>query len=420
MPKKAKNSKNVAKIELPPKLLPVFSAARGDKRYRVAYGGRGSGKSYSFALMAAVFGYAEKLRILCTRELQVSIKESMHAELANVIRSVPWLEAHYEVGQAYIRGRNGTEFMFRGLRHNMSSLKSMAQIDLCIVEEATDVPMASWRDLEPTIRAPKSEIWVVFNPRYRTDPVDEMFIQNTPPRAAIAKLNYADNPWFSSVLEEQRRHAQKVMDDAIYRWVWKGDYLEATDAQVLRGKFIVQEFEPDQDKWDGPMYGVDWGFSADPTAALRAWVKDNNLYVDYEYSCVGLELDATADALANSVPGIEAHVARADCARPETISYVKRNGLPKLQAAPKWPGSVNDGVAHLKSYEQIIIHPRCTKLLDECRLYSYKVNRLTGDVMPEIQKGNDHLIDALRYALSPLIRRKKRTVIYSGDEMIYA
>src|SRR5690554_8060041 len=101
--------------------------------------------------MAAIWGYAEPMRILCTRELQVSIKESMHAELKNAINSIDWLRNHYEIGEAFIRGANGTEFIFRGLRHNMSAIKSMAQIDLCIVEEASDVPQHSWTDLLPTI-----------------------------------------------------------------------------------------------------------------------------------------------------------------------------------------------------------------------------------------------------------------------------
>jgi len=126
-------------INLPPPIKWLFVRDddslidRGELRYRAAWGGRGSGKSFGFAKMAAVFGLAEPLRVLCTRDLQVSIKESMHAELRRAIASEPWLEAHYEVGESFIRGANGTEFMFRGLRHNISSIKSMAAIDLCIM-----------------------------------------------------------------------------------------------------------------------------------------------------------------------------------------------------------------------------------------------------------------------------------------------
>ena len=125
-----------AEVSLPGKLVEVFAPLRGEVRYRGAHGGRGSGKSFGFALMACVLGVQEPLRILCTRDLQNSIKESFHAELRSAIATTPWLQAHYEVGESYIRGKNGTEFLFKGLRHNMAAIKSMAQIDICIIEEA--------------------------------------------------------------------------------------------------------------------------------------------------------------------------------------------------------------------------------------------------------------------------------------------
>lgn len=130
-----------AVVRLPKKIKEAFRPARGEVRYRGARGGRGSGKSFNFAKMAAVWGVIEPLRFLCTREFQGSIKESFHAELKNAIASEPWLEAAYDVGVDYLRSRiNKTEFLFKGLRHNVSSVKSMAQIDVCIVEEAEDVP----------------------------------------------------------------------------------------------------------------------------------------------------------------------------------------------------------------------------------------------------------------------------------------
>ena len=149
-----------ARIKLPPKLKPVFAPARGSVQYRATYGGRGSAKSFTAALMAAVWGYAEPLRILCTREFQVSIKESFHAELKAAVASVPWLADHYDVGVDYLRGKNGTEFIFRGLRHNVGSIKSLAKIDLTICEEAEDIPEESWLALEATVfRQAKSELW---------------------------------------------------------------------------------------------------------------------------------------------------------------------------------------------------------------------------------------------------------------------
>ena len=170
-----------ATVELPEPLAELFAEPRGAWRYRCAHGGRGSGKSYGFALMAAIWGFAEPLRVLCTRDLQVSIKESFHAELKAAIQAHPWLAAHYDVGVDYLRGRNGTEFLFRGLRNNVSAVKSTAKIDLTIVEEAEDVPEASWVALEPTVfRQPRAELWAIWNPRLDGSPVDQRFRKSPP------------------------------------------------------------------------------------------------------------------------------------------------------------------------------------------------------------------------------------------------
>jgi phage terminase large subunit len=407
------------RIELPEPLARVFEAPRGERLFRGAWGGRGSGKSYGFALMAAVWGYAEPLRILCTRELQVSIKESMHAELRGAIGAYPWLSSHYEVGESFIRGTNGTEFLFRGLRHNMSAIKSMSGIDLCIVEEAEDVPEASWRDLAPTIRAPGSEIWAIWNPCLDGSPVDTRLRKSPPERSVVVECQYWDNPWFPARLEAQRQDDQRRLDPATYAWIWEGAYLENSDAQVLAGKVRVDEFTPGPD-WDGPYYGVDWGFSQDPTAGLRVWVNDQCLYIEHEALKVGLDIDRTPAFLMEHLPGIAEHVSRADSARPETISYCRQNGLRRMTAVDKWPGSVEDGIAHLRGYREIIVHPRCREFMRESRLYSYKVDRLTGDVLPKVVDAHNHLIDAGRYALAPLIRQRGNSYATAGDRMFGA
>lgn len=379
--------------------------------YRGAYGGRGSGKSFTFALMAALWGAAEPLRILCVREFQASIKESFHAELKNAIESIPWLAAQYDVGIDYLRGKNGTEFIFRGLRHNTSSLKSLAQIDLTIVEEAEDTPEHSWLALLPTVfRTPKSETWVIWNPCVDGSPTDKRFRKNPPERSMFVEMNYHDNPWFPSGLESQRREDQQSMDDATYAWIWDGAYRENSEAQILAGKYVISEFEFGSD-FDGPYFGIDWGFSQDPTAGVRCAVHDRKLFIEYEAGKVGLENDHIADYMIARLPGIEKHTVRADNARPETISHVKSDGngsrlcLPKIVGVSKWPGSVEDGIAHLRSYKEIVIHPRCVKVIQEARTYSYKVDRMTGDVLTTIVDKNNHYIDAIRYALEPMIKR---------------
>lgn len=375
-------------------------------RYRGAYGGRGSGKSFTFAKMAAIWGYREPLRILCARELQVSIKESMHAEIKNAILTEPWLAAGYEIGENYIRGKNGTEFIFKGLRHNMSSIKSMAQVDLCIIEEAEDTPEYSYVELEPTIRAEKSEIWVIWNPKKDGSPTDLRFKKNAPPRSVFAELNWRDNPWFDvGVLSEQRIYNQSTMEDAIYQHVWEGAYLKHSKAQIFTGKYTIKDFEP-LPKWNGPYHGIDFGFSQDPSTAVKCWVYDHDLYVEYEGGKVGLELDDTAEYFSKKIPDIDKFTARADSARPESISYLRRHGMPRIEGVKKWPGSVEDGIAHIKSYKNVYIHSRCKETVEEFRNYSYKVDRLSGDILPTIVDDNNHYIDAIRYAINPLIQRK--------------
>ena len=394
-----------AKVELPPKLVPVFAPERGSVRYRGAYGGRGSGKSFSFALMAAVWAYAEPMRVLATRELQVSIKESMYAELRNAIRSRDWLAQHYEIGESYIRGRNGSEFIFRGLKHNMNAIKSMANIDLAIVEEAEDVPEHSWLDLLPTVRAERSEIWCIWNPRAKASPVDHRFIMHPPDNAVVAELNWSDNPWFPEVLNEERKRDQQRMDASTYAHVWEGSYLENSDAQVLHGKYRVAEFEPDRG-WDGPYFGLDYGFSQDPTAAVECYLHEDVLYIYRECGGTGVELDDTAGMVLAAMPDAKRYVIRADNARPESTSYLRRHGLPRIESAPKWPGSVEDGIAWLRGRREIVIHPRCESTIREARLYSHKVDRHTGDVLPAIVDANNHFIDSIRYACAPMIQSK--------------
>lgn len=397
---------SVKRIELPPKLIPLFAPARGELRYRVMRGGRGSAKSFTSAKMAAIWGAVEPLRILCTREYQNSIKQSFHAELKNAILSDEWLSSVYDVGIDFLRHKtNGTEFFFAGLRHNISSIKSMANIDLVIVEEAETVPHTSWQDLIPTIRAPRSEIWVIYNPKRRDSWVAQQFDgEKMPPRSMVVTVNHDDNPWFSAELNEQRLYDREVLDPALYRHIWEGEYYEKSEAQVFSGKYTVKDFEPSKN-WDGPYYGVDFGFSADETAAVKLWVHDGILYVEHELYEKHLETDAMAAMLIEQVPGIEKHVSRADNARPETISYLKRHGIPKMESCKKGKGSVEDGIAFIQSFKQVVIHSRCANTAKEFDLYSYKIDRLTGDVLPVLVDKYNHAIDAMRYALEPIMRR---------------
>jgi phage terminase large subunit len=356
--------------------------------------------------MASVWGYAEPLRILCTREFQASIKESFHAELKAAIESQPWLSSHYDVGVDYLKAPNGTEFIFRGLRRNEQSIKSLAKIDLTIVEEAEDVPESAWLALEATVfRQPKSELWAIWNPRLDGSPVDQRFRKRPPANALIREINWQDNPFFPEGMHTLRKREQERLDPATYAHVWEGAYLSNSDAQVFAKKVAIEEFTPGP-HWQGPYFGGDFGFSQDPTAAVAVYLHGDDVWISHEAYKTGLELDDTAPFVNAAIPGFELEVSRWDNARPESISHLKRHGLPRAQAVDKWPGSVEDGIAYLRSFKRIVIHPRCTNLQREARLYSYKVDRNTGDVTTALVDAHNHGWDAVRYAVSPMIRRK--------------
>lgn len=401
-----------ARIELPPKLIPVFS---GSARYRGAYGGRGSAKTRSFAVMTAVRAYmfAEADQsgvILCGREYMNSLEDSSMEEVKQAIRSIDWLNAYFEIGEKYIRTRNRRVwYTFSGLRHNLDSIKSKARILIAWVDEAETVSEIAWQKLLPTVREQNSEVWCTWNPEKDGSPTDVRFRKNSPEGSKIVELNYTDNPWFPDVLDQERRHDQSVLDDQTYVWIWEGAYRENSEAQIMAGKYVVEEFEPDPRTWDGPYYGIDWGFSQDPTVGVKCWVHDRRLYIEAEAGKVGLENDDIAAFMIERLPMIERHVIRADSARPETINHVSSSGmvgrpsLPNLEAVEKWKGSVEDGIAHIRSYSEVVIHPSCADTLREFRMYSYKVDRLTGDVLTTIVDAHNHYIDAIRYALQPMI-----------------
>lgn len=372
------------------------------KRYKVAFGGRGSGKSYTFTDSLILRSLTQRLRVLCAREFQNSISDSVHRLLSKRIEDLG-LSAYFTIQRDTITSTNGSEFTFKGLRHNSESIKSTAGINICWIEEAQTISQESLDILIPTIREPDSEIWMTMNPRLESDPVYKLFIANEHPDAYLFKVNYTENIHFPAVLEAERR-LMLERDPALYKHVWEGECLTHTDAQVFKDKWEVREFTPDN--WDLPFYGMDFGFSQDPTACVKVWVHDKTLYIEKEVVKVGLELDDTADYIKQFIPEIENGIIRADCARPESISYLKRHGLPRIQAVKKWTGIRQDSIMHVRSYKSIVVHPRCKETINEMMLYSYKVDQRSGDITTEIAKGNDHCQDAIRYAIEPLLNRK--------------
>lgn len=224
-------------IDLPEKLSFLFEP----HRYKVAYGGRGSGKSWGAAISLLAQGAQKPLRILCAREFQNSISDSVHALLADQIKKLG-LDGFYEVQNTAIYGKNGTEFLFAGLKHNVTKIKSFEGVDVCWVEEAQTTSKSSWDVLIPTIRKNGSEIWITFNPELDTDETYKRFVINPPSNAKVVKVNWSDNPWFPDVLREEMEDL-KARDIDAYLNVWEGN-----TRQVLDGAVYANELRKAQEE----------------------------------------------------------------------------------------------------------------------------------------------------------------------------
>jgi len=250
-----------ARIELPPKLVPVFT---GEARYRGAYGGRGSGKTRSFALMTAVRGFMWSSEgregiILCGREFMNSLSDSSFEEVKAAIRSVPWLDAHYEIGETFIRTKDRrVSYTFAGLRHNLDSIKSKSRILLCWVDEAEPVSDTAWSKLIPTVREHDSEIWLTWNPERKTSATHKRFREDPPANSRIVEMNWQDNPWFPAVLAAERDEDLNKRPEE-YAHVWEGGF-----KTVTIGAYYAADLT--KAKAEGRISAV----AADPLLTLRA------------------------------------------------------------------------------------------------------------------------------------------------------
>ena len=213
-------------VEFPEKIGFLFNPSR----YKVLYGGRGSGKSWGVARALLVMGMKKPIRVLCARELQNSITDSVHALLADQIKALN-LDSIYEVQNTVIYGKNGTEFLFAGLKHNVTKIKSFEGVDVCWVEEAQTVSKSSWDVLLPTIRKDGSEIWITFNPELDTDETYKRFVVSPPSNAVVQKINWSDNPWFPQVLRDEKDDLKERDMDA-YLNVWEGNTRQVLDGAV--------------------------------------------------------------------------------------------------------------------------------------------------------------------------------------------
>lgn len=389
--------------DFPEKLAELFVPSR----YKVLHGGRGGSKSWGIARALIILSLQlAPLRILCAREYQKSIKESVHHLLVEQIEALG-LSAYFQVNNTEIKSVNGSEFIFSGLKTNITAIKSMEGIDRCWVEEAEKVSKESWDILIPTIRKVGSEIWISFNPDLDSDPTWQRFVVNPPSDSIIIPVNFRDNPFFPEVLKAEMEECRAIDQDT-YDWVWEGNCRSISDANIIK-RARIDTFETPKNA--RLFFGADFGFANDPNTLDRMFIQDDKLFIEYAAHKIRCEIDDTP-ALYDMVPGSRQWPIKADCARPETISYLRGKGF-NISAAEKWQGSVEDGIAHLNGFKEIIIHERCTNMDKKClnphqetRMYRYKVDPITKDILPIIVDKHNHHVDAWRYGLDGYIQRR--------------
>ena len=386
-------------IQTPEWAIPLLEP----KRYKGAKGGRGSGKSHFFSELSVEDHLINPHhQTVCIREIQKSLKFSAKKLIEDKIRLMD-VSHHFDITQNEIRNIRGTGIMiFQGMQdHTADSIKSLEGFNTAWVEEAQTISARSMELLLPTIRAPGSEVRFSWNPDQEDDPVEQLFAYENPDSICV-HVNFTDNPFCpEELIKEAERHLKHSPNT--YGHVWLGEYNEISDKYILSGKWRVEEF--DESNLGAPLHGLDFGFAKDPTAAVQCYLKDNVLYIRRDCGQVGLELDETVPFVKLNIPGIENYTIRADCARPESISYLQRHGLPQMIGPPKL--KIEDGIEFLLSLDAIVIHPSCKGTATECRKYSYVVDKRTGDILPKVEDAWNHYIDAIRYALYEIIKNSK-------------
>lgn len=404
-------------------------------RHRVLFGGRGGAKSWTIAHKLVERAILRPERILCAREFLNSLRESSKKLIEDVIRAEGFDRSgngFFTSSENEIRGRNGSAFVFAGLNGREAAIKSFEGFTLAWVEEAATVSQLSIDALIPTIRQPHSEIWWSYNPRHASDPVDQLFrgANVPPPGSIVIEVGFRDNPWFPDVLRRDLEYDQRRDPDK-YAHIWEGQYVRQSEARVFANWSVAPFVRPE----DAIVrFGADWGYSVDPTVLVRCFIGrwagtpgnssviadplGTSLFVDYEAYMVGCEIDDMPALFAGSdvrspprwsndhahagIEGVLGSLITADSARPETIAYLQNRGF-RIEPAIKGKGSIEDGISFLKSFD-IWVHPRCRQTIVELTHYTWKVDPITSAVLPQLADANNHVIDALRYALEGVRR----------------
>ena len=394
------------KIEIPDKLLPLFQP----KRYKVIHGGRGSAKSWSVARALVSIGATKPIRVLCARETQKSIQESVHRLLKDQIESLG-LDQFYTIQENKILGTNGTEFTFAGIRQQgVANLKSYEGTDICWVEEAQVVTKKSWDVLIPTIRKPGSEIWVTFNPELDTDETFSRFVIRPPEDSVVIEMNWQDNPWFPPELDKERR--QWLDRDPVgYLTTWEGKcrpavegaiYANEIEATQREGRIRAVPYDPQlkvHTVWD-----LGWNDSMSIICVQRVasevrvidYIEDSHRTID---SYVMQLQERKWNWGTDYIPHDGAHRDfKSGKSTQELLQTLGRN----VQVLAR--GNPEEGIrlARMIFPRTYFDADRCTELVNHLKRYRRQINQITQEAGAPLHDEHSHAADAFRYLAQSL------------------
>lgn len=378
--------------EFPEKLSFLFEP----RRYKVAHGGRGGSKSWGYARALIVHAWKKKLRILCTREVQNSIKDSVHKLLADQIQLMG-LGAFFTVTQTEIRGMNGSEFIFAGLSNlTAESIKSYEGVDIVWVEEAHKVRKRSWDILIPTIRKDGSEIWITMNPELESDESYKRFVLSPPQTAAIVQINWRDNPWFPKVLEEERQEflrqveaRKRTRDD--YDNIWEGKCRAAVEGAIFANEIALcqQSDRIGKYPWDpSKLVYTSWDLGKRDQTAIwffQKWAGEVR-FVDY-FEDHGEDITYYLGVLASKPYKYATHYLPHDAKQdrlgmPKTIEAIVADNGFRVEVIPV--RSLKDQINEARLLlARCVFDDKCSPGLEALRHYHWGFNKAMEELKPE-------------------------------------
>lgn len=408
-----------------------FLVRRAGLKYKAYRGGRGGGKSRAAVEAALERAKTEKILVVCTREFQNSIKDSIYRLIVNTIAHMG-LKDWFIIRQDSIKCRHSNaEFIFKGL-NDPDSLKSMEGADICLVEEGQSISKDSWRKLRATIRAPGSEIWVLWNPEGDEDAVDEFFfgkVKPLPSEAICHHVNFDQNPFFPLEIEMERQRDLRAIEEAEndeereaaqaeYDHVWLGEKLVVSREIVYSGKFVLREFDEDEILQRAIFVGqaLDYGYAQSPAAALRGMIVQEgdkqDLYISREAYKIGVEVDDYPGFLEDGIPDFKKVKTYCDSARKELTSLLRRHMACSMEDVEKWPGSIMDGVRFVRKFRKIIVHTRCPNTYRESKQYKYRKRKDGTIISGDPIDANNDAMDCIRYLISDFVPRNSKMKIW--------